>query len=160
MVKSTARVALSETPAGHLEEAKLHQVLGYQLAQAAIVTYGVFEDRVGTPMKLRPVEYTILSLIRENPGGSPAQLSKALAVTRPNITVWLDKLESRGLIKRERSESDGRAQHLRVTDKGAALSVKATMALLQGERDAFDTLTPVEQLMLTELLHRLARARS
>lgn len=159
MVKAAARALLPETPAGGLDEQKIHFVVGYQLAQAAIVTYAVFERLVGKPLSLRPVEYTILSLIRENPGGSPAQLSKALGVTRPNITIWVDKLEQRGLIKRQKSVSDGRAQHLHTTDKGVALSLKATKLLLDGEREAFDTLTSVEQLMLTELLHKLARAR-
>ena len=147
------------TPLGGLGEERLHQILGYQLAQAAIVTYGVFEALVGIPLKLRPVEYTILMLVKENAGVSPAQLSKALEVTRPNISVWIDKLESRGLVKREKNANDGRGQLLRTTEKGGSLAAKATRMLIDGERSAFSTLTPVEQMMLTELLHKLARAR-
>ena len=51
------------TPAGRLVEASLHHVLGYQLAQATIVTDAVFAERVGTPFDLRPVEFTVLCLI-------------------------------------------------------------------------------------------------
>lgn len=130
------------------------------MAQASIVTYRVFEERVGTPLQLRPVEYTILMLVKENAGVSPAKLSKALEVTRPNISVWVDKLEARALVKREKNVNDGRGQILYATDKGSALAGKATRALLEGERAAFTTLTAVEQMMLTELLHKLACARS
>jgi DNA-binding MarR family transcriptional regulator len=157
--KSTPQTTIAATPSGGLGEEKLHQIVGYQLAQASIVTYGVFGERVGGPLKLRPVEYTILMLVKENAGVSPAQLSKALEVTRPNISVWIDKLEARGLVKREQNTTDRRGQLLRATDKGAALAAKATSLLLDGERKAFTTLTPVEQMMLTELLHKLACSR-
>ncbi len=123
------------------------------------MTYGVFDAVVAKPLKLRPVEYTILRLVRENAGVAPAQLSDALAVTRPNISVWIDKLEQRGLVRREQNASDRRGQLLHATEKGAALAAKATQLLIEGERAAFTTLTQVEHMMLTELLHKLACAR-
>ena len=149
----------SATPGGDLGEAKLKQVLGYQLAQAAVVTLGVFEDLVGGPLSLRPVEYTMLMLVKENPGGSPAQLAKVLAMTRPNVSLWIEKLEAKGLLSRATNSADRRSQHLHVTKAGDALASKATRRLIDGERDAFTTLSPVEQMMLTELLHKLAGVR-
>jgi DNA-binding MarR family transcriptional regulator len=147
------------TPAGRLVEAQLHHVLGYQLAQATIATTIVFMKEVGEPCELRPVEYTILSLINENPNGSSTQLAQALAVTAPNITMWIDKLEGRGLVQRQRSETDKRAQHLRLTDKGSALVASATERLLAGERQAFAHLSDGERTILVELLHKVARSR-
>lgn len=147
------------TPAGHLVEARLHHVLGYQLAQATIATTVVFMKEVGEPFELRPVEYTILSLIHENPDGSSTQLAQALAVTAPNITMWIDKLESRGLVQRQRSETDKRAQHLRLTDKGSKLVASATERLLAGEHEAFAHLSDGERIILIELLHKVARSR-
>jgi hypothetical protein len=47
---------LDMTPAGQLEEARLQKVLGYQLAQAAIVTDAIFTEQVGKSFNLRPVE--------------------------------------------------------------------------------------------------------
>lgn len=137
----------------------LRHVLGYQLAQAAIVTFGIFNPIVRSALDLRPVEYTMLMLIKENPGISPARLATWLDVTRPNISLFVDKLEGRGLARRERNASDGRSQHLHVTDQGAALAAKATRELIEGERTACASLTVVEQLMLTELLHKLNRSR-
>lgn len=137
----------------------LRQVLGYQLAQAAIVTFGVFNPVVRARLDLRPVEYTILMLVKENPGISPAKLASWLDVARPNISLFVDKLESRGLVKRERNVTDGRSQHLHATDSGVALATNATRELIEGERTACAALTVVEQLMLTELLHKLNRSR-
>ena len=146
------------TPAGRLEEAGLQGVLGYQLAQAAIVTHELFARHVGKPFGLRPVEYTVLTLIDENPGGSLAQLARALAVTAPNITTMVDRLESRGWVARRQSEQDRRTQVLRTTAEGSALVRRATQEIQEAERTALP-LTPGERGMLLELLHKVACAR-
>jgi len=107
---TTKRSARSEvTPDGQMEEARLQKVLGYQLAQASIVTNAIFFEQVGTPFELRPVEYTVLTLIAENPGGSLARLARALSVTPPNITMMVERLEGKGLVARRPSEEDRRA---------------------------------------------------
>lgn len=147
------------TPAGQLEEARLQKVLGYQLAQAAIVTDAIFFEQVGEPFKLRPVEYTVLTLIAENPGGSLVRLARALSVTPPNITTMVDRLEGKGLIARRPSEEDRRAHVLHVTTKGAELVRKATQKIVQAEGETLP-LTAGEQAILAELLHKVAGARA
>jgi len=148
-----------KTPLGGLEEARLHFVLGYQLAQAAIVTDQVYQDQAGGPFEIRPVEYTVLTLIHENPGGSLARLAKALAVKAPNITVMVDRLEARGLIRRGQSDEDRRTQVLHTTRKGADLVKRATESIIAAEK-AVVQLTPGEYAMLVELLHKVACART
>jgi len=151
--------AEERTPYGRLAESSLHQVLGYQFAQASIVTGQVFDATVGRPMELRPVEYTLLSLVHENPGVSARQLATALAVTPPNITMWVDKLEQRGLVVRERSATDRRAQHLHATAKGVKMAREATHAVREAEAAQIDALTAAERAMLIELLNKVARCR-
>ena len=146
------------TPAGRLDEAQLHQVLGYQLAQARIVTDSLFADHVGVPFGLRPVEFTVLTLIAENPGGSLARIARALAVTAPNVTALVDRLEAKGWIERAQSSKDRRSQVLHTTPRGAALVRDTTQRILQAERQALG-LSPAEQAMLVELLHKVACAR-
>lgn len=158
MAKKTPPSATT-TPDGRLAEDGLHQVLGYQLAQATIATTRVFNEAVGGPFDLRPVEYTVLALIERNPGGSATQLAKALAVTAPNITMWIDRLEARQLVQRLPSETDKRAQRLQLTPKAAKLMAQATARLLEGERSALDALSAAERAILLELLHKVACCR-
>lgn len=148
------------TPYGKLAEAALHGVIGYQLAQATVASTQVYMARVGTPFELRPVEFTILMLVDENPGVSAKHLAQALAVTPPNITMWMEKLEARGLVERERSTTDRRAQHIRCTASGSALARKAVRLVLDGEQAALTVLSPAERAMLVELLHKVARCRA
>jgi DNA-binding MarR family transcriptional regulator len=134
-------------------------LLGYQLAMAAISTRGVFTRLVGAPLALRPVEYTVLALIRNHPDISPARLAQALSVSAPNITLWIDKLAQRGLVAREKNRNDKRAQHLRVTPRGEQLTAMATRQLIDGERAEYGNLSSGERAILIELLKKVASAR-
>ena len=147
------------TPLAQLSEAGAHAIVGYQLAQAAIVTDQVFDERVGQRGDLRRVEFTMLALVQGNPDVTARQLARALAVTPPNIAVWLDRLETRGLVSRERSSKDARLQHVRLTRAGTVLVERSVQALLDGERAAMAGLSAAEHAMLVELLHKVALSR-
>ena len=137
----------------------MHGIVGYQLAQAAIVTDQVFDESVGRDGGLRRVEFTILALVQGNPDVTARQLARALAVTPPNIAIWLDRLESRGLITRTRSTSDARVHHVRVTRAAAVLLDRSMRRVLDGEQAALAVLSAAERAMLIELLHKVALAR-
>lgn len=147
------------TPLAQLAEAGVHSIVGYQLAQAAIVTDQVFDEQVGRDGGLRRVEFTILALVQGNPDVTARQLAKALAVTPPNIAIWLDKLESRALVTRTRSERDARMQHIRITRMGSTLVDRSVQALLDGEQVALAALSSAERAILVELLHKIAMSR-
>lgn len=157
---NTPRPDTDLTPLGRLDEGSLHGILGYQLAQATIVTTAVYMQAAGTPLSLRPVEYTILQLVKDNSAITPGRLAKALGMTAPGITIWIDRLEQRELVKRERSETDRRAQNITATRKGRELVAQATKDVLIQERAALQSLSDGERTMLLELLQKVARLRA
>jgi DNA-binding MarR family transcriptional regulator len=159
MTRPSRDPAPDRTPQARLTEGLLHGLLGYQLAQAAIVTDQVFTDAVGGPLALRPVEYTILALIEANPGLTARQLARALAVTPPNIALWLERLDGRRLIQRSRSERDARVQHIDLTTEGRTLARRSTQRLLDAEASALSSMTAAERAMLVELVHKVAMTR-
>lgn len=148
------------TPQGGLHEGGIHALLGYQLAQSAILTTQAFVRVVGKPLDLRTVEFTVLQLVRENAPVTATKLAKALAVTTPGVTLWLDRLEQRGLVQRERDDTDRRTQNVRITPKGEELVANATERLLQADREILQHLSEGERHMLLELLHKVARSRA
>ena len=89
-----------------------------------------------------------------------ARVAKSLAVTTPGVKVWLDQLERRGLIARERGSVDRRTQDLRITRKGDALVSKALTALLDADREIVRNLTEAKRLMLLQLLQKVAHRRA
>lgn len=159
MPRKTPVPLADRTPLARLAEGAVHPVIGYQLAQATLVTNQVFDERVGRRGGLRRVEFTLLALVQGNPGVSARQLASALAVTPPNVAIWLDRLESQQLIVRERSATDARVQHIRITRAGSTLVDRSVQLLLEGEQAALAALSPAERAMLVELLHKVALSR-
>lgn len=147
------------TPAAALDEGALLTIMGYQLAQATVLTDRVFDEQIGGPQALRRLEFTLLTLLHGNPGATARQLARALAVTPPHIAAAVERLAQRGLLARERGARDARLQHLTLTRAGAATVEAAVPALRRGEAEALAALSAAERAMLVELLHKAARSR-
>jgi DNA-binding MarR family transcriptional regulator len=90
-------------------------VLGYHVAQAAVTTVDMFERHIGQPFGLRKVEYSLLLLLLANGPLTPKRLGQALALSGPKLTLLLDRLQERSLLRRERSATDGRSQNIVLT---------------------------------------------
>lgn len=134
----------------------LAQITGYQLTRANLVSLGNFEREVGRVCKLRPVEYTILQLVAETASLTPTQLAKELHMTPPSVSVWLDKLTSRDLLRRSKSDTDGRTQQLQLTPTGKKLIAQAHEALIRSEHRMLGHLSHGERVMLLEILQKIS----
>ena len=77
----------------------------------------------------------------------------------PKTAAWIDRLSRRGLVTREQHSRDGRAWHLRATPAGRELVQQATERIRTAEAAALARLSPAEQLMLFELLHKVASGK-
>lgn len=64
--------------------------------------------------------HVLMELVR-TPGLTAGQLSDRAGILRTNFPSVCRKLEDRGLIERQRSQTDKRSLRLRVTDEGLAL---------------------------------------
>ena len=143
-----------------LDQARMRRLLGYNIAQAALAAYRPFDRKVLEPFGLRRAEYTILVLLDSNTGVTPKKLCVALAIASSNMTVLLDRLEKRGLLRRERRSTDARTQHVLLTPAGRLQVQKAEAAILAAEQELLRPFSPGERALLFELLQRVAAQRS
>jgi DNA-binding MarR family transcriptional regulator len=155
MTQSAATAAAARGAA--LDQAAMQHLMGYRLTLAEVASRRVFQRHIGTPFKLRPVEFTILVLLLGNGSATPKQLAQTLGVPPPNVTVLIDRLVERGLMQRQRSDTDGRAMNLRLTDKGTELARRAQRVSETMEAGLLATLSVAERAMLAELLHKLTQ---
>ena len=130
-------------------------IVGYQITRANLVGLANFERAVTGPFKLRPVEFTILQFLYEGQCNTLSQLARELQMTPPSVSVWLDKLAARGLLQRNKSDTDGRTQHLHLTQDGHDLTERAHAALLASEQQFMAGLSPGERVILLEILTKL-----
>jgi DNA-binding MarR family transcriptional regulator len=73
-------------------------------------------------------------------------------VTTGAVTKRVDRLETAGLVRRRRSDADGRGRVVRLTPAGRRLIDKAFTAHMANERRLLDALTPAESAQLEKLL--------
>ncbi|GAB4262714.1 MAG: MarR family winged helix-turn-helix transcriptional regulator [Pararhodobacter sp.] len=83
------------------------------------------------PFGLRMVTFSVLVIIRDNPGLKQTQLAEILMIERPNLVVILDELEKAGFVTRRRAPDDRRAYELTVTIKGRRQCDRAVEAVAQ-----------------------------
>ena len=154
----TATASAAGAPTHQPQQGGLEQVIGYQLAKAELVSRDIFFRHAGEPLGVRPVEYAALTLVAAHPDGSLRRLARALALTPPNMTAIVNRLEAQGWVTRSSSTQDRRSQALRITKAGAALVREATRRITAAEKAELK-LTPGEQAMLLELLQKVAVSR-
>ena len=85
---------------------------------------------------------------------TPTALMRTALVTSGAITQRLDRLEEKGLITRGRSEADGRAVVVTLTEAGRTALDAALPDHLDTERGMLAGLDPAEREQLAELLRR------
>jgi MarR family transcriptional regulator, organic hydroperoxide resistance regulator len=75
------------------------------------------------PAELTPTQYYVLRILREaEPEGLPCrEIGLRLVTHDPDMTRLLDRLETRGLVRRSRGEKDRRIVFTRITGEGLAL---------------------------------------
>lgn len=66
-----------------------------------------------------------MSELAANPGAKVSELSRALSIHQSTASNMLDKLEVKGLVKRERAGKDQRVVCLFLTDEGTELLARA-----------------------------------
>lgn len=100
-------------------------------------------------------EIGILSVIGLNPGVSQNDLAASVVLKKSAVTRIVQNLERRGLIRRDRSQADRRANCLTLTRDGAALvdSVRAATQAMQD--DWFADVPPAEREVFFAVLNRL-----
>src|SRR5262245_19644408 len=99
-------------------------------------------------------QYNVLRILRgAGEEGLPTLVIRDRMIHEaPGITRLLDKLETAGLARRERSSPDRRQVHCRITDKGLAVLDSLDVAMKQADDAAVGSLDDAEQRQLLKLL--------
>ena len=134
----------------------LETLLGYNTRRATLTIISRFIERMAE-FDLRPVDFSVLSLIGHNPGITSRELCHALNILPPNMVGFLKAFEKRELIDRTPHPTDGRAMGLALTQKGQQLMQQAEVAAVESDASAAHRLSAAEQKTLMRLLQKIYR---
>lgn len=132
----------------------VEKLMGYNARRAALVIIGVFLERMAV-YGLRPVDFSVLSLITHNAGITSRQLCTALGIQPPNLVGMINTFVKRGLVVRLPHPHDRRAGGLHLTPKGQALMQEAEKTAEELEIEATQRLSPAERKTLMRLLQKV-----
>jgi DNA-binding MarR family transcriptional regulator len=143
------------TPAvDQVDTTYLDALIGYNARRAALAVIGVFMERMKV-YHLRPVDFSVLSLIAHNPGITSRQLCTALGILPPNLVGMINEFEKRKIIMRKPHPRDGRAVGLHVTATGQKLMRDAERTAVELEAEVASRLSAAESKTLIRLLQKI-----
>jgi len=158
---SEADAALTEgstgpSEASDIDTSYLESLLGYNARRTALAVIAVFLRRM-EPYGMRPVDFSVLSVVAHNPGVTSRQICAALDILPPNLVGMVKSLHKRGLIVRKPHPTDRRAQGLHLSAAGQRLYREAQQTATQLERNVADRLSSAELETLIMLLRKVYR---
>ncbi len=110
-------------------------------------------------LKLTPSQFDVIATLGDTDGMTCTELSAATLVTKGTLTGVLDRLEAKGLIRRESVVDDRRSIKINLTDKGDQLYRKTFAAHVAFIRPFFEqALTRKDAEQLRTLLLRIRRS--
>ena len=128
--------------------------VGFHLRMAQIASFQAFAREVGE-VDLPPGRFALLTLIGRNPGISQTVLSRAAGRDKSTLTPALRDLKRRGLIDRQRLESDRRSYHLTLTPAGQATLRRLTECAARHDRNLDRIVGPRDQPRLLRILRKI-----
>jgi DNA-binding MarR family transcriptional regulator len=142
------------TAVDEVDTSFLETLLGYNARRAALAVIDVFLAGMA-PYQLKPVDFSVLSLVAHNPGITSRQLCSTLGILPPNLVGMVNTLEKRELVARKPHPRDGRAMGLHLTPAGQKLMRDAEKTAAAIEADVASRLSPAELRTLIALLKKV-----
>jgi DNA-binding MarR family transcriptional regulator len=90
----------------------------------AYLAFAREDNRHIRAMHLTPSQFDVIATLGDTDGMTCSELSEATLVTKGTLTGVLDRLEAKGLIRRDDVQGDRRCIRIRLTEKGEALFQK------------------------------------
>jgi DNA-binding MarR family transcriptional regulator len=132
----------------------LEDSVAFALRRAQNASFQSFATLTGD-RRLRPGQYALLQLIRDNPDMTQTDLGNAIGRDMTTLTLALQSMEKDGSIVRVRHPNDGRSRIIRLTAKGSRkLEVLGRCAERHDAR--VDALVGADKQHFLKILRRLA----
>jgi MarR family transcriptional regulator, 2-MHQ and catechol-resistance regulon repressor len=109
-------------------------------------------------MGLTPPQFDIVVTLGNTPGMSFKELGSRTLITKGTLTGVVDRLQARGLVERQASETDGRSTRVRLTPEGERVFREVFEPHLAFLAPAFESLPECGRKELEKRLRQLREA--
>ncbi|MDD2525829.1 MAG: MarR family transcriptional regulator, partial [Bacteroidales bacterium] len=122
---------------------------------------GEMEELASEELNIRELstaQMHYLDIINEMSNPNITELATEMRLTKPTVTVAIDKLIQKGYVAKIQSDEDRRSSHLHLTKKGMQINQMHEHAHRQFVELMRETLEPKELEELTILLEKLTKS--
>jgi DNA-binding MarR family transcriptional regulator len=120
--------------------------------------YGDLYARETGARDLTKQQFTLLSALEHRDGVSQTVLVETTGIDRSTLAEMVRRMRERGLLSRERTEEDMRANAVAITQGGRKALKSARLAAERAERMFLEALPAAERPRLVKLLATIASA--
>ena len=128
--------------------------VGY-LMRRVLTAIAQAADRRLEPDGMTHVQWGPLFMLQRCRASTVAELARELQTDPGAMTRLLDRLEAKGLCKRQRSTDDRRVVRVALTPEGEAAAAKVPVALAQVMNETLAGFSRTEWQSLTDMLRRM-----
>ncbi len=132
---------------------------GHSIRRLQQIAVAVFLQEA-EPFGLTPVQFGALQAVRRSPGVDQRTLAALIGLDTSTTGGVIDRLEARGLLRRNPSPTDRRVRLLTPTDEGIALLDQVYPAMLRAQERILEPLPAGERQEFMRMLQVLVKANN
>lgn len=133
------------------DEVLAPQSLGYRIKLLSQLLARTFQERL-EPFGLTPFHWVVLCCLWQEDGLATSTLGERLQQVGGTLTGVLDRMEERGLVRRERDSRDRRIWRIWLTQAGKQLEQELPPIALEIREKAMTGMSKAEQELLSNLI--------
>lgn len=138
---------------------EIYMMPGNLIRRLNQISLSIFQDETkAAGLELTSVQFAVLAALAENDGVDQATVAGLIAYDRPTTGSVLDRLESRGLIRRETNPNDRRARLVWITEDGKEVLGRALPVVRNLQQSILTGLSKEEQETFIALAAKVAEA--
>ena len=131
---------------------EMHGMPGHLIRRMHQASQAIFDVEIGKAgYDLTSVQFAALSVIAANPGLDQATLASAIAFDRVTTGGVIDRLEAKGLVRREIAKGDRRSRRLHLQPEGEVVLKGATPVVRHIQAAMLEGLSEKDRSMLLRL---------
>ena len=137
----------------------IYSMPGHLIRRLQQISASIFAEHMkSVGLDLTSPQFAALSMLHDHPRIDQATLAGLIAYDRPTIGGVVDRLVSKGLVKRETSTIDRRSKSLTLTKDGEALLERLWPIVKQSQEEILPGLTKAEREEFIRLAAKAAEA--
>jgi len=145
-----------QDPSAYLD---LGALPGHHIRRLQQIAVAVFLQET-EPHGITPVQYAALQSVANTPGNDQRTLARTIGLDTSTIAAVIDRLETRGLMRRSASPDDRRVRLLSLTNDGEAALTAVVPAMHRAQARILEPLPEAERREFMRMLRTLVNANN